>query len=95
MKATLVPIDKAGRVVLPKWVREGANLLPGDELKVSLDGQRIQLEPAVEDAGLVRKGQALVFRSNSGKTVTSELVEELREERLVMLSQSARAKRVG
>ncbi len=93
MKATLVPIDKAGRVVLPKWVREGANLLPGDELKVSLEGQRIQLEPAVEDTGLVRKGQALVFRSNSGKTVTSELVEELREERLVLLSQSARAKR--
>jgi len=70
-----------------------ANLLPGDELKVSLEGQRIQLEPAVEDAGLVRKGHALVFRSNSGKTVTSELVEELREERLVTLSQSARAKR--
>ena len=53
MKATTVPIDKAGRVVLPKWVREEANLLPGDELKVSLDGQRIQLEPAVQDAGLV------------------------------------------
>ena len=42
MKATTVPIDKAGRVVLPKWVREGANLLPGDELTVSLEGQRIQ-----------------------------------------------------
>lgn len=93
MKATMVPIDKAGRVVLPKWVREGANLLPGDELKVSLEGQRIQLEPVIEDTGLVRKGQALVFRSNSGKVVTSELVEELREERLASLCQSGRVKR--
>ena len=92
MKATTVPIDKAGRVVLPKWVREGANLLPGDELTVSLEGQRIQLEPAVEDASLVRKGEALVFRSHSHKTVTTALIEQLREERLVSLSQSARVK---
>jgi AbrB family looped-hinge helix DNA binding protein len=93
MKATTVPIDKAGRVVLPKWVREAANLLPGDELNVSLEGQRIQLEPAVEDTGLVRKGKALVFRSHSGKTVSTDLVEELRKERLVSLSQRTRAKR--
>jgi AbrB family looped-hinge helix DNA binding protein len=94
MKATMVPIDKAGRVVLPKWVRESANLLPGDELKVSLEGQRIQLEPAVDDSsGLVRKGRALVFRGNSGKVLTSELVEKLRGERLVTLAQAAQAKR--
>lgn len=93
MKATTVPIDKAGRVVLPKWVREGANLLPGDQLKVSLEGQCIQLEPAIEESGLVRKGEALVFRSHSGKTVSTDLVEELREERLFTLSQPTRAKR--
>ena len=60
MKATIVPIDKAGRVVIPKWVREGLNLQAGDELKISLEGQRIQLELAVEDADLVRKGSVLV-----------------------------------
>jgi AbrB family looped-hinge helix DNA binding protein len=86
MKVTLVPIDKAGRVVLPKWVREGANLAAGDELKVSLEGQRIQLEPAIEAAGLVRKGRALVFRSTGDKVLSVELVEELRGERLRSLS---------
>jgi len=93
MKTTLVPMDNAGRVVLPKWVRDQANLLPGDELKVSLEGQRIQLEPGVQDAGLVRKGRAMVFRSNSSKPVTLELVEKLRQERLVSLSQTAGSKR--
>lgn len=93
MRATTVPIDKAGRVVLPKWVREGANLVPGDELTVRLDGHCIELEPAVEDSGLVQKGDALVFRSRSGKTVTAKLVEELREERLVSLSLPTRARR--
>ena len=93
MKATIVPIDKAGRVVIPKWVREGVNLQPGDELKVSLEGQRIQLEAAVDAAGLVRKGHALVFRSRSTKTITSELVETLRQERLSSLTQGVRAKR--
>jgi AbrB family looped-hinge helix DNA binding protein len=82
MKSTTVPIDQAGRVVLPKWVREGINLQAGDELKVSLEGQRIQLELAVEDTDLVRKGHALVFRSKSSKPLTSEMVEKLREKRL-------------
>lgn len=93
MKSTMVPIDKAGRVVLPKWVRDGANLLPGDELKVSLEGQRIQLEPALEESGLIRKGKALVFRSLSGKTISSELVENLRDEHLRALTEPVRAKR--
>lgn len=93
MKATIVPIDKAGRVVIPKWMREGVNLQAGDELKLSLEGQRIQLELAVEDPGLVRKGQAWVFRSKSAKPLTSDLVEKLREERLSSLAQSVRAKR--
>jgi AbrB family looped-hinge helix DNA binding protein len=88
----MIPIDKAGRVVLPKWVREEANLLPGDELKVSLEGQRIQLEPAVEESGLVRKGRALVFRSQSGKIISSGLVEELRQEHLSSLVKSTPAK---
>ncbi|HOA60283.1 MAG: AbrB/MazE/SpoVT family DNA-binding domain-containing protein [Verrucomicrobia bacterium] len=93
MKATMVPIDKAGRVVIPKWVREGVNLQAGDELKVSVEGQRIQLELVGEDASLVRKGHALVFRGRSGKTITSDLVESLRGERLASLVQGTRARR--
>jgi AbrB family looped-hinge helix DNA binding protein len=92
MKATIVPIDKAGRVVIPKWVRDGINLRAGDVLKMRLEGQRIQLEAAVEDAGLVRKGHALVFRSNSSQTLTAEMVEKLREDRLFSLSQNVRTK---
>jgi AbrB family looped-hinge helix DNA binding protein len=92
MRATTVPIDKAGRVVIPKWVREGVNLQVGDELKISLEGQRIQLEPAVEEAGLVRKGHALVFRSQSSKPLTSEMVENLRDERLSLLLHSVQTK---
>lgn len=93
MRATIVPIDKAGRVVIPKWVREGVNLQAGDELKISLDGLQIRLEPATEDAGTVRKGLALVFRSKSSMPLTSEMVEILRDERLSSVLQGARAKR--
>ena len=39
------------------------------------------------------EGLALVFRSNSGKSATTGLVEELRGERLISLSQPIRAKR--
>jgi len=93
MRETIVPIDKAGRVVIPKWVREGVNLQAGDELKISLDGLQIRLEPTVEDAGTVRKGHALVFRSKSSIPLTSEMVEKLRDERLSSVFQGVRAKR--
>ena len=53
MRETIVPIDKAGRVVIPKWVREGMNIQAGDELKISIDGLQIRLESAVEDEGTV------------------------------------------
>jgi AbrB family looped-hinge helix DNA binding protein len=93
MRETIVPIDKAGRVVIPKWVREGVNLQAGDELKISLDGLQIRLAPAVEDSGTVRKGHALVFRSKSSMPLTSEMVDKLRDERLSSVFQGVRAKR--
>lgn len=93
MKAISVPIDKAGRIALPKWVREQAQVVPGDELRVSVEGQRIQLEPTKVGTGLVRKGKALVFRGSSGKQISSDMVESLRQERLDAVSDTNQTKR--
>jgi len=84
MKIETIRIDKAGRVVLPKPLREQFNLLPGDKLRLSVEGNSFRLEPAEAGGKLVREGSVLVFRG--GEPITTEQVNELidedREERI-------------
>lgn len=39
-------IDRAGRVVIPKDLRTALRLNGGDEVEISLEGERIELTPA-------------------------------------------------
>ena len=55
VKSETIQMDKAGRVVLPKPLREQFNLLPGDKLRLSVDGKGIRLEPTDVAGTLVRK----------------------------------------
>ena len=56
MKTT---IDRAGRLVVPKAVREAAGLQPGVELNIDYQNGAIFIEP-VSKVKLVRKGSLLV-----------------------------------
>ena len=75
MKDILVPIDNAGRVVIPKKVRQELSILAGDMLKVSIEGSRVTLMPKKAKAGFVRKGRALVFSSGGRDVLTRDIVE--------------------
>lgn len=85
MKETTVPIDRAGRIVLPKEVRQELSIKPGDTFKVSIHGLSVTLTPKKEASGLVRKGHALVFATTGGEVLREDTVdkamEETREER--------------
>ncbi len=63
MKTT---IDAAGRVVIPKSVREAAGLKPGVAVMVEFSDGKIQIEPATKPVKVVRKGSALVLRAPRG-----------------------------
>ena len=80
----MVPIDQAGRVVLPKGVRQEL-ARPGDTLKVSIHGSSVTLTPHKETAGFVRKRKALVFTSMGGEVLTdadvTNILADSREER--------------
>ncbi len=86
MKTETVQMDKAGRVVLPKPLRDQFNLVPGDKLRLSVEGNSFRLAP--EDAGgqLVRKGSVLVFTGAFAEPLTTakvnELIEQEREGRI-------------
>ena len=86
MKEMTVPIDQAGRIVLPKDVRLELAIKPGDTFKLSIHGSSVTLTPNKEATGFVRKGHALVFTTAGGETLSQEsvngILEAGREERL-------------
>ena len=69
-------IDKAGRLVVPRELRERAGLVPG-EVEVVLDGAGIRVEP-VAGQGLVEEQGRLVIPA-TGATIDDETVRMLRD----------------
>jgi AbrB family looped-hinge helix DNA binding protein len=57
MKTT---IDRAGRLVLPKKIREAAGILPGSELTIRVSDGVIEIEPAPLEVRLVKRGSLTV-----------------------------------
>jgi AbrB family looped-hinge helix DNA binding protein len=53
-------IDSAGRIVVPKPLRDALGLTPGSELDISRYGAGLQLIPAGRTARLVEEGGRLV-----------------------------------
>jgi AbrB family looped-hinge helix DNA binding protein len=79
MKEFFVPIDHAGRIVLPKGIRDELAIKPGDTFKVSIQGTAVTFTPNTESAGFVRKGKALVFSTPGDKTLSNETVTQALE----------------
>jgi AbrB family looped-hinge helix DNA binding protein len=80
---TIVTLDKAGRVVIPKTLRDELRLAPGDTLALESDGERVTLRP-VRSASALRKEQGIwVFRSGRKLSAeeTDQVLENLRQER--------------
>jgi AbrB family looped-hinge helix DNA binding protein len=78
MKEMVVPIDKAGRVVLPKGVREELAINPGDLFKVSVQGNQVTLQLNREKAGFIKRGRALVFSTGGTDLLDPEIIEHIR-----------------
>jgi AbrB family looped-hinge helix DNA binding protein len=78
--STIVEIDKAGRIVVPKKLRDALHLTPGTRLRVERSGDSLRLMPSSDEAQLViENGVPLIFpadRSNA-PLLTNEMVTEL------------------
>jgi len=67
-------VDKAGRVVLPKPVRDELQLSPGDSLELESSEDRIVLRPVRGNGPLRKKRGIWVFRS--GQPLSLETVNQ-------------------
>jgi AbrB family looped-hinge helix DNA binding protein len=68
-------IDKAGRLVIPRSLRDRIGLADGGEVEVELDGAAIRIEP-LSGAGLREEGGLLVIPA-SGTPLTGAAVREM------------------
>jgi AbrB family looped-hinge helix DNA binding protein len=60
-----VVIDQAGRIVLPKPIRDALGLLPGTTVDITPYGAGAQLLPAGRTARLVEEGGVLVAEAET------------------------------
>lgn len=80
---TTVTIDAAGRIVIPKTVRDALHLAPGDTLALESDGESVTLRTLRPGSPLQKERGIWVFRSGrklSGEE-TNRALDNVRSER--------------
>jgi AbrB family looped-hinge helix DNA binding protein len=82
MKDATVRIDQAGRMVLPKRLRDRFRLRGGDTLAIEVRGDAIELRPTRGAGQLKRVNGVLVFTSSGPLASGEDLVAQSREQRI-------------
>lgn len=90
MKTAIVTtMDSAGRLVLPKEIRDEAGIVPGMSLEVSYVDGRVAIEPVPRDVVTKQEGRLRVaVPVEDGESLTGRTVQ-----RTVALVRKERAKR--
>lgn len=76
MKAS---IDSAGRMVIPRPIREAAGLTPGAELRLKYRDGRVEIEPVPARTRWARRADLKVARLPGGAVLTNDLVNRTLE----------------
>ena len=78
-----VTLDRAGRVVIPKTLRDELHLSPGDTLDLTVKGDEVTLRPRRSATPLQKERGVWVFRTGVPLTAseTEETLRNIRAER--------------
>lgn len=76
-------LDSAGRVLIPKGLRDELQLQPGDELDLEAEGEAITLRPVREVPPLTKERGVWVFRTGErlSAAATDAALTTAREQR--------------
>lgn len=78
-------LDKFGRVIIPKKLREHLAITPETTLNIVEDGDRIIIEPLKENEPIVEKDGLLVFTGKLKGDINQFIVSDRRERMNKML----------
>jgi AbrB family looped-hinge helix DNA binding protein len=78
-------LDKAGRVVLPKPLRDELQLAPGDSLEVEGNGDHMTLRPLRPQVPLRKEHGIWVYHGERSSLALPDLIAREREKRLAEL----------
>ena len=79
--ANKLTLDKAGRVVLPKPLRDRLQLAPGDTLHLESEGERITLRPVRQSVMLKKELGVWVYQGQPSDDSIPDLIDRVRENR--------------
>jgi AbrB family looped-hinge helix DNA binding protein len=78
--AMIVTIDSAGRLVIPKDIRQEARIEPGAPLEIRYRDGRIEIEPAPRRIDIVKRGRLRVAVPDDGSaSLKAEVVRSTRD----------------
>jgi AbrB family looped-hinge helix DNA binding protein len=70
-----VTLDRVGRVVIPRLLRDEFDLEPGDKLRLESDGERLTLRRVRSASSLSEKRGVWVYRG--GRTLTAAATDKV------------------
>lgn len=79
-------VDKSGRVVLPKALREQMHLAPGDMLEMETNGESIILRPLRRRATVKKERGIWVYQGEATGASIPDLIDREREKHLQELA---------
>jgi len=85
---TIVEIDKAGRIVVPKKFRDALHLTPGTRLKIERAGDTLMLEQDLPEPSLEMVDGLWVMTGGPKLTVedVNAMIDEQRERRMLYVA---------
>jgi len=81
MKAKLT-LDQAGRLMIPKALRQELHLGPSDVLELESEGDQITLRPLRPEVPLKKEHGVWVFQGEPANVSILDLIDQQREKRL-------------
>ena len=80
MNTISATIDAAGRLVVPKPIRDEAGLVSGMALEIRCRDGRIEIEPAPREVRIIKRGRVYVAEPlEASEPLTREIVRETQE----------------
>src|ERR1019366_3075579 len=79
---TKITLDQAGRVLIPKALRQELHLGPGDTLQLENEGDEITLRPLRPKALLKKEHGVWVYQGEPCEASIADLIDRNRESRI-------------